>query len=413
VPFRDVYINAIVRDADGQKMSKSKGNVLDPIDLIDGIGLDALVAKSVSNMMDPRLAGKVEARMRRDYPQGIPAFGADALRFTFASLATFNRTLNFDLKRCEGYRNFCNKLWNATRFVLMNVEGQDCGTDPALPRAPSFVDRWLAGQLQRAERDVTEALEEYRFDLAARALYEFVWDEYCDWYVELAKVQLARAEAAGDTAAARATRALLVRALEAALRLAHPFIPFISEELWQKVGPLAGRPGETISLQPFPVADPARIDADADAAMARLKDIVNACRTLRSEMALSPAQKVPLIASGDASELETFAPYLAALARLSEVRVVHELPRSSAPVQIVGATSLMLHVEVDVAAERARLAKDIARHEGEIARAKAKLGNEGFVARAPEAVVAQERERLAGFSTTLDKLREQYARLEG
>ena len=411
VPFRDVYIHAIVRDADGQKMSKSKGNVLDPIDLVDGIELEPLVAKSVANMMDPRQASKVEARVRRDYPQGIPAFGADALRFTFASLATFNRTLNFDLARCEGYRNFCNKLWNATRFVLMNVDGQDCGTDASLPRAPSFVDRWLSGRLQRAEREVTGGLDQYRFDLAARSLYEFVWDEYCDWYVELAKVQLARAEAAGDAAAARATRALLVRALEAALRLAHPFIPFITEELWQKVAPLAGRSGETISLQPFPVADASRIDAVADAAMGRFKDIVNACRTLRSAMGLSPAQKVPLIAAGDATELETFAPYLAALARLSEVRVVPELPRSTAPVEIVGATSLMLHVEVDVVAERARLAKDIARHEGEIARAKAKLNNEGFVARAPEAVVAQERERLAGFSTTLDKLKEQYSRL--
>jgi len=411
VPFRDVYIHAIVRDADGQKMSKSKGNVLDPIDLVDGIELEPLVAKSVANMMDPRQASKVEARVRRDYPQGIPAFGADALRFTFASLATFNRTLNFDLARCEGYRNFCNKLWNATRFVLMNVDGQDCGTDASLPRAPSFVDRWLSGRLQRAEREVTGGLDQYRFDLAARSLYEFVWDEYCDWYVELAKVQLARAEAAGDAAAARATRALLVRALEAALRLAHPFIPFITEELWQKIAPLAGRSGETISLQPFPVADASRIDAVADAAMGRFKDIVNACRTLRSAMGLSPAQKVPLIAAGDATELETFAPYLAALARLSEVRVVPELPRSTAPVEIVGATSLMLHVEVDVVAERARLAKDIARHEGEIARAKAKLDNEGFVARAPEAVVAQERERLAGFSTTLDKLKEQYSRL--
>src|SRR6185437_5817149 len=410
VPFRDVYIHAIVRDADGQKMSKSKGNVLDPIDLVDGIELEPLVAKSVANMMDPRQASKVEARVHRDYPQGIPAFGADALRFTFASLATFNRTLNFDLARCEGYRNFCNKLWNATRFVLMNVDGQDCGTDASLPRAPSFVDRWLSGRLQRAEREVTGGLDQYRFDLAARSLYEFVWDEYCDWYVELAKVQLARAEAAGDAAAARATRALLVRALEAALRLAHPFIPFITEELWQKIAPLAGRSGETISLQPFPVADASRIDAVADAAMGRFKDIVNACRTLRSAMGLSPAQKVPLIAAGDATELETFAPYLAALARLSEVRVVPELPRSTAPVEIVGATSLMLHVEVDVVAERARLAKDIARHEGEIARAKAKLDNEGFVARAPEAVVAQERERLAGFSTTLDKLKEQYSR---
>ena len=419
VPFRDVYINAIVRDADGQKMSKSKGNVLDPIDLIDGVDVETLVAKSTANMMDPRRTDKVAKRTRAHYPNGIPAFGADALRFTFASLATFNRTLNFDLARCEGYRNFCNKLWNATRFVLMNVEGHDCGADdsPAAGHsrtgAGSFVDRWLIGRLQQAEREIREGLDQYRFDLAARALYEFVWDEYCDWYVELAKVQLARADAAGDAAAARGTRALLVRVLEAALRLAHPFIPFISEELWQKVAPLAGRTGETISLQPYPIADPARIDADAAATMARFKEIANACRTLRSAMNLSPAQKVPLIATGNARELEAFAPYLAALARLSEVRIVPELPHSTAPVQIVGTTSLMLHVEIDVAAERARLAKDIARHEGEIARAQAKLANEVFVARAPDAVVAQERARLAGFNATLDKLKEQYARLEG
>ncbi|HEX8741000.1 MAG TPA: valine--tRNA ligase [Casimicrobiaceae bacterium] len=411
VPFRDVYINAIVRDADGQKMSKSKGNVLDPIDLIDGVDIETLVAKSTANMMDPRQTDRVAKRTRSHYPNGIPAFGADALRFTFASLATFNRTLNFDLARCEGYRNFCNKLWNATRFVLMNVEGKDCGTDESLPRAQSFVDRWLVGRLQQAEREIHEGLDQYRFDLAARALYEFVWDEYCDWYVELAKVQLARADAAGDAATARGTRALLVRVLEAALRLAHPFIPFISEELWQKVAPLAGRTGDTVSLQPYPVADPARIDAEAAATMVHFKEVANASRTLRSAMNLSPAEKVPLIATGKSDELEAFAPYLAALARLSEVRIVPELPRSTAPVQIVGTTSLMLHVEIDVAAERARLAKDIARHEGEIARAQAKLANEGFVARAPGAVVAQERERLAGFNATLDKLREQYARL--
>ncbi|HEX6793161.1 MAG TPA: valine--tRNA ligase [Casimicrobiaceae bacterium] len=413
VPFRDVYINAIVRDAEGQKMSKSKGNVLDPLDLIDGVDADTLVSKSVANMMDPRQAERVAKRTRQHYPNGIPSFGADALRFTFASLATFNRTLNFDLNRCEGYRNFCNKLWNATRFVLMNVDGKDVGQDEAKPRTHTFVDRWLLGRLQQAKQDIAQNLDAYRFDLAAKALYEFVWDEYCDWYVELAKVQLARADAASDEAAARGTRAMLVRELEATLRLAHPFMPFISEELWQIVAPLAGKHGETISLQPFPQARADRIDEAANAQMALLKDIVNACRTLRGEMGLSPAQKVPLIATGDRATLETFAPYLAPLAKLSGVRIVDALPPGDAPVQIVGNYRLMLQVEVDVAAERERIAKDIARHEGEIAKAKAKLANESFVARAPGAVVEQERSRLAGFSAMLDKLREQYARLGG
>src|SRR6185312_14618985 len=413
VPFRDVYINAIVRDAEGQKMSKSKGNVLDPLDLIDGVDADTLVSKSVANMMDPRQAKKVAKRTRQHYPNGIPSFGADALRFTFASLATFNRTLNFDLDRCEGYRNFCNKLWNATRFVLMNVDGRDVGLDETQPRTHTFVDRWLLGRLQQAKHEVAQNLDAYRFDLAARALYEFVWDEYCDWYVELAKVQLAHADAAGDEAAARGTRSVLVRELEATLRLAHPFMPFISEELWQIVAPLAGKSGDTISLQPFPKANFARVDARANEQMALLKGIVNACRALRGEMNLSPAQKVPLIATGDRATLTEFAPYLAPLAKLSDMRIVDALPPGDAPVQIVGNFRLMLHIEIDVAAERARIAKDIARFEAEVAKAKAKLANDGFVAGAPGAVVEQEPNRLAGFSATLDKLREQLARLGG
>ena len=413
VPFRDVYINAIVRDEEGQKMSKSKGNVLDPLDLIDGVDLETLVAKATSNMMDPRQAERVEKRTRKQYPDGIPSFGADAVRFTFASLATFNRTLNFDLNRCEGYRNFCNKLWNATRFVLMNVEGRDCGLDEAQPKALTFVDRWLLGRLQRAKHDIATAIEQFRFDLAAKALYEFVWDEYCDWYVELAKVQLADADAAGDHAAARGTRSLLVRELEATLRLAHPFIPFITEELWQTVAPLAGKSGATISTQPFPRANFDRVDAAADARMALLKEIVVACRALRGEMKLSPAQRVPLIAAGDAALLADLRRYLLPLAKLSEVRIVDELPASDAPTGVAGGCKLMLHIEVDPAAERERLGREIARLEGEVAKATAKLGNEGFVARAPAAVVEQERARLAGFAATLDKLRPQYERLRG
>jgi len=413
VPFRDVYINALVRDEEGQKMSKSKGNVLDPLDLIDGVTLDALVDKRTANMMDPRQAESIAKRTRKQFPAGIPAFGADALRFTFASLATYGRTLNFDLSRCDGYRNFCNKLWNATRFVLMNAEGRDCGLNPADLRALSFVDRWLLGRLQRAKLEIAENLATYRFDLAAKALYEFVWDEYCDWYLECAKVQLQQAEAANDDAAARGTRSVLVRELETTLRLAHPFIPFITEELWQTVAPLAGRAGDTISLQAFPVADFDTLDATADGDMKRLKDLVGACRALRGEMGLSPAQKVPLLVTGDPGVMERFVPYLAALAKLSDVRIVSELPAADAPVQVVGETRLMLRILVDAAAERERIAKEIARLEGEMAKASAKLANEGFVARAPAHVVEQERARLAGFAATLKRLRPQLERFSG
>jgi valyl-tRNA synthetase len=413
VPFRDVYINAIVRDEDGQKMSKSKGNVLDPLDLIDGVDVETLVAKNTGNMMDPRQAEKVAQRTRRAFPEGIPAYGADAVRFTFASLATFNRTLNFDLKRCEGYRNFCNKLWNASRFVLMNIEGKDCGLDAAAPQTHSFADRWLLGRLQQAKHDIASNIEQYRFDLAAKALYEFVWDEYCDWYVELAKVQLAQADERGDAAAARGTRSVLVRELEATLRLAHPFVPFITEELWQTVAPLAGKSGMSISTQPFPKANPARVDHAASARMETLKLLVNACRTLRGEMNLSPAVRVPLIATGDAATLTEFTPYLLPLAKLSGVQIVDELPASDAPVEIAGDFRLMLHIEIDPAAERERVGKELARLEGEVTKAQAKLGNESFVARAPAAIVAQERDRLAGFVATRDKLKQQLDRLRG
>ena len=411
IPFRDVYINAIVRDEEGQKMSKSKGNILDPLDLIDGTDLEALVQKRTYGLMLPKQREAIEKRTRKQFQNGIPAFGADAVRFTFASLATFGRTLNFDLSRCDGYRNFCNKLWNATRFVLMNVEGKDVGLDASAPRTLTFVDRWLLGRLQRAKQEIAENLEAYRFDHAAKALYEFVWDEYCDWYVELAKVQLARADAAGDAAAARGTRMTLVAELEATLRLAHPFIPFITEELWQTVAPLAGKSGESISTQPFPRARFDRVDATADASMALLKQVVDACRGLRGEMGLSPAQKVPLIAAGDADMLKAFAPYLAPLAKLSDVKIVADLPSSDAPVQIVGEVRLMLHIEIDIGVERERLGKELARLENEIVKARSKLGNEGFVARAPAPVVEQERTRLAGFEAIRDKLESQLSRL--
>jgi len=419
VPFRDVYINAIVRDAEGQKMSKSKGNTIDPLDLIDGIALEDLIEKSTVGLLRADHKQKIEKALRRHYPQGIPGYGADALRFTFASLATFARTLNFDLNRCEGYRNFCNKLWNASRFVLMNSDGKDCGLreHTAEECGPggyldfSQADRWIASALQRTETEMEKAFAEYRFDLAAGAIYKFVWDEYCDWYVELAKVQMQ----SGSQAQQRATRRTLLRVLEAALRLAHPIIPFITEELWQKVAPLAGRhPGgeASVMLQPYPVSQPAKIDPTAEQWVGQLKLLVDACRTLRGEMGLSPAQRVPLLATGEASGLAGYFPYMQALARLERTTVVDTLPDTEAPTAVVGETRLMLEITVDVAAEIARIEKEAARLAGEVAKAKGKLANAGFVQRAPAAVVAQEQERLAAFEATIEKLRDQLSRLK-
>ena len=414
VPFKHVYINAMVRDAEGQKMSKSKGNTLDPLDLIDGISFDALLEKSTKGLMLAAHQEKAAKYVKKNFPTGIPAYGTDALRFTFTSLAPLSMTLNFDLSRCEGYRNFCNKLWNATRYVLMNIEGKnafECGIEESTDAGYthfSMADRWIVSLLQRTEAEVKQGFDEYRFDNASTAIYKFVWDEYCDWYVELAKVQLQT----GSEAQQRATRRTLLRVLETILRLAHPIIPFITEELWQKVAPLADKTGETIMLAPYPVSQPEKIDADAEAFVATLKESIDAVRNLRGEMSVSPALRVPLFISGDAAAIGAQLPYLTSLAKISDTQLVAQLPDANAPVALTSTGKWMLDIKIDVATESARLSKEIARLENEVVKANAKLGNASFVERAPTAVVDQEKKRLAEFEATVAQLKIQLEKLK-
>jgi len=415
VPFREVYIHGLVRDSDGNKMSKSKGNVLDPIDIVDGIDLESLVAKRTSGLMRPQLAPGIERQTRQHFPEGIAAHGTDALRFTFASLATTGRDVVFDMGRVDGYRNFCNKLWNAARYVLMNTQGEDCGAGGGAITLGA-AERWIVSRLQRTERAVADNIQAYRMDLAAQALYEFLWDEYCDWYLELSKPVL---QGEADDAARRGTRRTLVRVLEAVLRLAHPFMPFITEEIWQRVSPLAGREGDTIMRQPFPQADAAREDPAAEAEIAWLQRFILGVRRIRGEMNISPTRPLPLLlhnaGAADRERITRHRGALDFLARLESLRILE--PGESAPESALALVDeLELRVPmaglIDKEAELARLARERSRVAQDLERTEGKLANERFVERAPAAVVQKERDKLEELRDTLARLDDQTRRIQ-
>ncbi|AFI85034.1 valine--tRNA ligase [Methylophaga nitratireducenticrescens] len=409
VPFKEVYIHGLVRDSHGQKMSKSKGNVLDPIDIIDGIDLESLVAKRTSGMMQPQLAAKIEKATRKEFPEGIAPHGTDALRFTFASLATTGRDINFDMNRIAGYRNFCNKLWNAARYVLMNTEDQDTGIDNAEVEL-SLADRWIISLLQQTELDVTRAIDSYRFDLAAQAIYEFIWNNYCDWYLELSKPVLNN-NAASDVAK-RGTRRTLVRVLEATLRLAHPFMPFITEEIWQTIAPLAGKSGNTIINQPYPVADSSKIDLVAEEEMKWLMKFTNGIRSIRSQMNIAPKKSLKVILKNadniDKTLVDIRGNFLKKLANLDAIEYLNgEAP--AAATALVGKMEILIPLEglIDKDAEIARLDKEISKLDKIIKQSAGKLSNENYVAKAPADVVAKEREKLAELEQSLSQLQQQ------
>ncbi|HET8710096.1 MAG TPA: valine--tRNA ligase [Spongiibacteraceae bacterium] len=419
VPFKTVYVHGLVRDAEGQKMSKSKGNVLDPIDLIDGIDLESLVQKRTSGMMQPKLAEKVEKATRKQFPDGIAAYGTDALRFTFYSLASTGRDIKFDVGRIEGFRNFCNKIWNAARYVLGQCEGQDCGTGASGQNEKStlsLADRWIISALQRTEAEMEKAFANYRLDFAAQTIYDFVWNEYCDWYLELSKPVLWDENA--PAAQKAGTRRTLIRVLEATLRLLHPLLPFITEEIWQRVAPLAGRTGSTIMLQDYPRINESRIDTTAESDIAWLKAVILGVRNIRGEMNISPAKEIALLLrNGDAedhrrtNENATFLKKLAKLSSIEWLDAGTEPP--PAATQLAGAMELLVPMAglIDKNAELTRLNKEVDKLAQEITRLDTKLANPGFIDKAPAEVVAKERERLAAQQQALSQLKEQQLRI--
>ncbi|WP_457668421.1 valine--tRNA ligase [Thiolapillus sp.] len=412
VPFHEVYVHGLVRDAEGQKMSKSKGNVLDPIDVIDGIDLESLVAKRTSGMMQPHLAKKIEKQTRKNFPDGIPPYGTDALRFTFASQASTGRDIVLSLQRIEGYRNFCNKLWNASRYVLMNTEGQDCSSSDAL----SVADKWILSRLQHTAAEVADAIEGYRFDHAAQAIYEFTWNEYCDWYLELTKPVLNSDDSSEEQK--RAARHTLVTVLEALLRITHPIMPFITEEIWQAVRPLAGKSGDTIMLQPFPVADDKLKDSVAENEMRWVMDFVLGIRRIKGEMNIAPGKPIPVLLDNASEQDQEFLAanrrYLDFLARTESVTILGNGEKApEAATALVGDMKLLIPLAdlIDKDAELQRLEKELGKLQSEVTRAEKKLANPGFTDKAPEAVVQKEREKLEAARTAMRNLAEQAERI--